>query len=78
MGVLYHNILTYLIALNFGLEAQNLQTEVLGLTADVSKNLLSGFLVLLFFTFTNWLGDIVLLSVNPSGVDNISDSIIAL
>ena len=74
-GIFYHIILTVLIAFWFDLEAKNLQTSVLGLTSNDSKNQLSGFIALLFFTVTYWLDGIGLLPVKTSGVETITASI---
>ena len=78
VGILDHNILTALFSLQLDLAAQNLQTAVFGLTSYVSKNWWSDYLVLIFFTVTDWLRDIGLLSNNTSGVDNIAYLIMAL
>ena len=64
-GILDRNTLPYMIALSFDLAAQNLLTAVLGLIFNVSKNGRSDFLALGFFSVTDWLGDIGLLSINP-------------
>ena len=77
-GILDYRILSYLVALRLDLAAQNLQTSVLGLTSNVSKNWHSGFIALGFYTVTDWLGDIGLLSENLSGLEAIADSIIFL
>ena len=74
---MYHNILPDLIFLRFYLAAHNRRTEIFGLMSNVSENLRSDFLA--YFSFTGAYGqdDIVLLSVNPSGVYIVSDSRIA-
>ena len=75
---MYHNILPDPIAWCFDLAAQKLRAAVSGFTSHVYKNYWSVFIVVWFFTVTYCLGDIVLLSVNPSGVETIHASIMAL
>ena len=73
-----HNALPDLIALQFDLASLNLQTSALCLTSNVSKNWQSDFLALGFLVGSDCLGYIGLLSVQPSGVETVSDSIMAL
>ena len=73
-----HNILPALIALCFYLSAPNLHKSVLCLISNALKNRQIDFLALNYFTVTYFLGDIWLLLVNPSGMETIAASVIAL
>ena len=76
--ILDHNIIPDLIVLRFDLAAHNRWKAVLGLTSNVSGNLWRDFLTLCCFTGTYGPDEIGLLSVNPSVVDTMAASIIAL
>ena len=75
---LNHNMLPDLIALYFDSVELNIWTAVFVLKSDYSKNGRSDFLALGFLTVTNGPGDIGLLSVNPSVVETMDTSIMAL
>ena len=77
-GIIYHNILRDLIALIFHLAEPTQKTAVLFLTSKTSVNRRSDFLALHFLTIMEGPGDIGLLSVNQSEVDNTDASIIYL
>ena len=76
--MLNHEVLPDLITLRFDLALPNLRTALLWLTSNAYGNGRSDFIALGFFTITYWMGDIVLLSANHSGVETIYASITAL
>ena len=67
-----------IIELGFYLAEQNRWKAVFGLTSNVSVNWQINLLVLGCFTGKDGTYDIGLLSENPSGVDTMADSRIAL
>ena len=77
-GLLNHNILPAMIAVHFDSVAHNIRTEVLILMSNASEKWWSDFIALGFLKITDWLGDIVLLSVNPSLLETIADLIMSL
>ena len=73
-----HNILPDMIAFRSDLAAHNGQQSVFGLRFNVFENLQRDFPVLGCFTGIDSLDDIGLFLVNPSGLDKIAASRIAL
>ena len=70
--ILYHNTLYALIVLRFDSAASTRRTAVFFLKTKTSVNRWSDFLALVFLKVTEGPGDIVLLSVNISGVKTIA------
>ena len=73
-----HNILPDMIAICFDLASRNGQKSVFGLRFNVFENWQRDFPVLGCFTGIDSLDDIGLFLVNPSGLDTIAASRIAL
>ena len=73
-----HSALTGMVALSVDLSAPILSAVVLCLISNILENWWSNFLALGFLESSDWSGDYRLLSVNSSGVETITDSILAL
>ena len=73
-----HNILPDLIVFSFDSTSYNPRPSILGLTPNSSEKCQNDFRVLCFFTIKDWLGGIGIFSVNLSGVDTTSVTIMSL